>query len=105
MNPAAADSIPGVPSPRTTVPPIDPDALLDTDLSAPADSTTQLAATGKADQLTTSALHVACESALRPRCRHLIADLSEVTFMSSTKINLLVSLQRRTDCAWSSTRR
>ncbi len=94
MDPAADDNAADVPSPRQAIPPVDPAALLKTDLSAPADSTTLLAVSGEVDSAAAPALHVACESASGHRRRYLIVDLSEVTFMSSAGINLMVNLRR-----------
>ncbi|MFJ7216560.1 STAS domain-containing protein [Amycolatopsis sp. NPDC098790] len=94
MDPAAGDDSPGVPSPRPAVPPVAPGRRMGTALSAPADSTALLAVTGEIDLSTAPGLRVACEAAAAHHRRHLIVDLSEVTFMSSAGINLMVNLRR-----------
>lgn len=92
MDHAAADdtpqSHPPVPSP------IDPATLIGTDISSPADATTLLAVAGEIDHVTAPALQMACETAAGQYRQHLIIDLSEVTFMSSAGINLMVNLRR-----------
>lgn len=73
---------------------VDPADSLTIDLSAVAEHTTVLAVGGEVDQLTVAQLQIACEAARGLRRRHLIVDLSAVTFMSSAGINAMVNLRR-----------
>lgn len=90
MDPAPDDT-PHVPSPVPS--PLDPATLLGTDISSPVEATTLLAVVGEIDHVTAPALRMACEAAAGQRQRHLIIDLSEVTYMSSAGINLMLNLR------------
>lgn len=96
MDPTAADDESVVPAPDALPlrPAADPAELLRIDLSTAAEHTTVLAAAGEVDQLTGPQLQLACEAAAGHRRNHLIIDLTEVTFMSSAGINVMVNLRR-----------